>query len=432
MLSGDAHRVVLLRLAALSLVTFFVPTLSAEEWPQWRGPARDGHATQFKVPATWPDAPSEVWKVEVGEGYASPVVTQDKIYLMARQGEDEVAMALDLANGKVLWSHKFPTPYGMHQAAIKYGQGPKATPIIADGVACFLGIDARFSCHDATDGKVLWVRDFSDKSAPEETFCGSAFSPVVHDGLIYMHLGDDRAGRLFAADLRSGNEKWGWEGQGPGYASPQIVDVDGQPTFVTFATTHLLGFHPTSGKLLWERPFPDKWKENIVTPIVVGQRIIISDYENGTLSLWPKKTADGWTVEDHWHNKELTQRMATPVSDGNLVYGFSNRKKGHLFALDPSDGKVLWQDEGRGGSNAVLTLAGDWLLVSTTEAELKVYSTQDKNFEPIKTYEIAKSSVWAHPAWLSDGLLVKDTHHLTRLALVAPVPAKKAETSKGR
>lgn len=428
MLRGAFHRVVPKLLVAATLLALLAPSAGAEEWPQWRGPDRDGHAPMFEVPATWPDAPSEVWKVEVGEGYASPVVTDDRIYLMARQGDDEVAMALDLADGKVLWNHRFPTPYTMHQAAVKYGQGPKSTPVVADGVACFLGIDARFSCHDTKDGKVLWVRDFSDKSGIEETFCGSSISPLVHNGLVYMHLGDDRAGRLFAADLRTGKEAWGWEGQGPGYASPLILDIDGQSTFVTFATTHLLGFHPTTGKLLWERPYPDKWKENIVSPIVIGERIIISDYENGTLSLWPKRTADGWTVEDHWHNKELTQRMATPVSDGKLVYGFSNRRKGHLFALDPASGKVLWQDEGRGGSNAVLTLAGEWLLVSTTEAELSVYSTGAKNFEPVKTYEIASSSVWAHPAWLSDGLLVKDTNHLTRLALVAPAPQTKPPT----
>ncbi len=405
-------------------VALLAPAAGAEDWSQWRGPARDGHASMFQAPSTWPEAPRQVWKVEVGEGYASPIVSGQVIYLMARQGDDEVAMALDLSTGKTRWSHRFPTPYDMHQAADKHGKGPKSTPVVAEGAACFLGVDARFSCHEAGSGKVLWTRDYSDKSAPEETFCGSSISPLIVDGTVYVHLGDDRAGRFFAADLRTGKEKWGWEGQGPGYASPFWIEIEGQPQVVTFATTDLLSFDPETGDLLWNRHYPDKWRENIVDPLVVGQRILISDFENGTLSLWPRKTDKGWVVEDHWHNKELTQRMASPVTDGKTVYGFSNRRKGQLFALDPESGKVLWEDEGRGGRNAVLTLvAGGWLLISTTDAELKVFRLEGKALEEVKRYEMAASEVWAQPAWLQDGLLVKDLRHLTRFALVADPPA---------
>ena len=377
----------------------------------------------FQAPSTWPEAPRQVWQVEVGKGYTSPIVSGQTIYIMARQKSDEVAMALDLATGETRWTHRFPTPYDMHMAAVKYGKGPKSTPVVADGVVCFLGIDARFSCHEAESGKVLWIRDYSDKSAPVKTFCGSSISPLIVDGTVYVHLGDDRAGRFFAADLRTGSEKWGWEGQGPGYASPFWIEIEGQPQVVTFATTDLLSFDPKTGDLLWNRPYSDKWRENIVDPLVVGQRILISDHENGTLSLWPKKTEQGWVVEDHWHNKMLTQRMASPVTDGKNVYGFSNRRRGQLFALDPASGKVVWEDEGRGGENAVLALAaGGWLLLSTTGAELRVFRVEDKALEEVKRYEIAKTEVWAQPAWLQDGLLVKDLRHLTRFALVADPP----------
>lgn len=404
--------------AAASIMLLITP-VQAEEWSQFRGPNRDGHAPMFQAPTTWPESPREVWKVEVGEGQASPVIAGGKIYLMTRRGDDEVAMALDPATGKTLWAHGFPTPYDMHQAAVKFGKGPRSTPVVAEGVVCFLGVDARFSCHDASDGKVLWVRDFSDKSAPEETFCGSSMTPLVDHGTIYVHLGDDRAGRFFAADLRTGKEKWGWEGQGPGYASPLMVEIGGQRQLVTLAATDLLGFEPETGKLLWSRPYPDKWKENIPTPIVVGKSIVIADMENGSLALWPRKTETGWEVEDHWHNKELTQRMASPVSDGKVIYGFSDRRKGQLFVQDPASGKVLWADEGRGGENAVLTLAGEYLLVSNTHAELRVMRWKGETLELVKSYEIATSEVWAQPAWLSDGLLVKDALHLARLAFTA-------------
>lgn len=424
MLSGPTRSVALGFAMALGLISLLPVSAVAESWPQWRGPARDGHAPMFEVPGTWPETPQPLWKVEVGEGYASPVVVGETIYLITRQGDDEVVMALNLSDGKALWSQRFPTPYKMHQAAIKHGQGPKATPVVADGVVCFLGIDARFTCHDAGNGKLLWQRDFSERTAEVENFCGSSMSPLVDDGVVYVHLGDDRGGRLFAADLHSGEELWGWEGQGPGYASPIMLTIDGQRTLVTLATTHLLGFDPANGELLWERPYADKWRENIVTPIVIGQHLIISDYQNGTLSVWPERTADGWNLVDQWHNEELTQRMSSPVSDGKLLYGHSNRNKGQLFILDPANGEVLWQNEGRAGEHAVLTLANDLLLVTNTDAELVVYATGANQLRPLETYSIADSPVWSHPAWLQHGLLVKDAQHLSRLALVAPPQPK--------
>lgn len=392
-------------------------TSAAEEWSQYRGPSRDGQATMLQVPGVWPETLTEVWKVEVGEGISSPVVLGDRVYLITRQGDDEVVMALDLATGETQWKHGYAAPYTAHSAAVRFGQGPRSTPVVAEETVCFLGVDARFSCHDIADGRELWVRDFSDKSAPTETFCGSSISPLIHDGVVFVHLGDDLAGRLIAADLRTGRELWGWEGQGPGYASPLMLDIEGQPQLITFATTDLLSFEPTTGELLWRRPYPDKWRENIVTPLIVGPRIVISDFENGTLSVWPKKTTEGWRVEDHWHNKELTQRMASPVTDGEVVFGFSDRRKGQLFVLDPNSGEVLWEGEGREGDNAVLAMAGKLLLVTGTDAVLRVLRWDGETLSEVRRYEIAESAVWAEPGWLADGLLVKDAHHLSRLTL---------------
>ena len=417
--SGRAtSRLLALGCAALCL-GILATAASAEDWSQFRGPDRDGQASMLKVPDAWPEAPTKLWSMEVGEGQASPVVSNGVIYLMARQGDDEVAMAMDVESGKTLWTKNFPTPYKEHQAAMKFGKGPRTTPVVAEGVACFVGVDARMTCHDIADGKVLWTKDFSEQSDIAETFCGASLTPLIENGVVYSHLGDDRAGRLFAADLRTGKEKWSWDGEGPGYASPLMLEIDGVRQLVTFATVHLLSFDPETGEKLWQREYLDKWRENIPTPLVVGKRIVISDYVNGALSLWPKKTDKGWVVEDQWHNAELTQRMASPVTDGERIYGFSNRRKGQYFAQDPATGKVLWQDEGRGGQNSVLTMAGEWLLAVSTASELKVGRWHDDALVWEKTYSVADSPIWAQPAWLEDGMLIKDAKHLTRFTLQA-------------
>ena len=411
--------------------------IAGEEWSQWRGPSRDGRAPMFEAPESWPQEAQQLWKVEVGEGHGSPVVADGRVYLITRQGDDEVAMALDLKTGKTLWTQRFPTPYTMNAAATGHGKGPKSSPIVAQDVVCFLGIDARLTCHATNSGKTLWTRDFSEHSGHETNFCGSSLSPLVDGGTLYAHLGDDTGGRLFAADLRTGEEKWGWTGQGPSYTSPMLIEVGGAAQLVTLGAVDLLGFDPKDGRLLWRRPFPDEWNQNIVTPLAVGEKIIFADLENGTLAAWPRPVPDTengtpWTLEELWLDKELTQYMASPVTDGKWWYGFSNRQKGQLFVADPADGKVQWQGEGRGGRNATLTLAGDWLLVSNTDAELRVYRRKGSSLELVRTYEIADSAVWSHPAWVKDGLVIKDSQHLIRwrLAESARAAEKTATAAK--
>ncbi|MEM6794170.1 MAG: PQQ-binding-like beta-propeller repeat protein [Acidobacteriota bacterium] len=403
--------------------------LWADDWPQWRGPTRDGHAPHFEAPAAWPDSLRREWRVEVGEGYASPVVSGDRIFLMTRRGEDEVAMALSARDGAVLWTSRFATPFTAHPSAVRFGEGPKATPAAAASssgsgpaaaTACFLGINGRFSCHDAGDGEVLWTRDFSGRISQEKFFCGSAVSPLIDGDTVYFHLGDDLSGTLFAADLRSGENRWTWEGQGPGYASPFLLEAGGARTLVVFATTDLVGLNPQTGKLLWSRPFADRWRENIVDPLVVGERLLISDYENGTVALWPRRSADGWRVEELWHNPQLTQRMASPVAarGGEIVYGFSDRRRGQLYTLDPASGEVLWSSRGRGGDHASLTVIdGGWLMVASTTGELSVMEEREGGaLALVKRYDLAESPVWAQLAWLPGAILVKDERHLARLS----------------
>src|SRR5687767_12214481 len=127
--------------------------LAPADWPQWRGPNRDGIVKNAVVPATWPKALKEEWKIMVGLGHASPIESNGKIYVFARQGEDEVLLCLDAATGKQIWkSLGQPAPYTMHEAATAHGKGPKATPVINNGVVYTFGISGVLSAHDAATG----------------------------------------------------------------------------------------------------------------------------------------------------------------------------------------------------------------------------------------------------------------------------------------
>lgn len=146
---------------------------AAADWPQWRGPNRDGNVSDASIPAAWPKALKEEWKVNVGVGHSSPVVAKGKIYVFARQGEEEVLLCLDAATGKENWKSRQPIPYQMHSAATGHGKGPKSTPVVNNGNVYTLGISGVLSCHDASTGKLKWRREFS-KEYPKH------FTPLWH------------------------------------------------------------------------------------------------------------------------------------------------------------------------------------------------------------------------------------------------------------
>ena len=121
------------------------------DWPQWRGPARranDGAAVHERRPGAWPKELKEVWKVEVGEGYSSPVVAGDTVFQFSRENDEEVLLAIRLSDGRRLWEQRHPTPYEMNTYARPAGKGPKSTPVVADGCVVTLGIAGRLCAYD--------------------------------------------------------------------------------------------------------------------------------------------------------------------------------------------------------------------------------------------------------------------------------------------
>src|SRR5260370_26538104 len=146
----------------------------AQDWPQWRGPNRDAKAAGFKAPATWPKELTQKWKVQVGDGAATPALVGDKLYVFTRQGENEVIRCLDAASGNELWQDKYEAQPA-ERAAGRF-PGPRSSPTVADGKVVTLGVRGTLSCLDAASGKVVWRKDDFKGSLPQ--FFTSS-SPIV-------------------------------------------------------------------------------------------------------------------------------------------------------------------------------------------------------------------------------------------------------------
>ena len=389
------------------LILLALSTASGADWPQWRGPARDGQAPA--APAQWPAELERAWSIEVGEGHSSPVATGDSVYIFAREGGQEALRRVLLADGETIWKTAYPVDYTPTQVAAAHGKGPKSTPVVAGGVVCILGVTGVLSCHDTADGKLLWRKTFSRAFPNTYPQFGTAMSPIVYNGLLIAHVGGDGAGALTAFDPRTGEEKWRWVEDGPGYSSPVIVRVAGRDQLVTQTEQHVLAVDPENGKTLWSMPFTTPYKQNSVTPVVFDDLIVFGGTRTPSVAV--RVTPDG--PETVWESTDATLYMSTPVRVGDRLCGFTEKRKGALFCMDPSTGAVAWMSEGRLGANALLMAAGERLIAATTEGELIVAPAAGDAYAPERIYDVADSPVWAHPALLGDRLLIKDKTKLT-------------------
>lgn len=401
-----------------SMLLSVTATAQVADWPQWRGPNRDATVSDGSIPQTWPKTLKEEWKVPVGVGHSSPVVASGKIYVFARQGEEEVLLCLDAVTGKELWKSSQPISYVMNPAAMGHGKGPKSTPVVSNGNVCTFGISGVLSCHDARTGKLKWKREFSTQYPNTSPLYGTAMSPVIDKGMLIAHVGGQDKGALTAFDLETGAVKWSNEADGPAYASPLVVTLAGVRQVVTFTQKEFVGVDAASGKLLWKVPAKTEYDTNSVTAVAYKDMLILAREGQGLTAIRIDKNSAELKPQEVWSNKEVELYLNTPVLQGNRLYGLSVRQKGQFFALDALTGKTVWLGPGRMGENAaILNVGGKVLLLLTNDANLIVLPADAKEYSPVIQYTVAKSPTWAHPVVIGKRILIKDETTLVSLAM---------------
>ena len=385
----------------------------AQEWPQWRGPGRDGHSPNPLSGDAWPAALEKEWRVEVGTGHSSPLVSGAFVYVFTRREEEETLTALSLESGRVLWRTSDEAPYRMNPAAMGHGKGPKSTPVLSAGRIFTLGISGILSAFDAASGETVWRHDFGGRFDDTSPTFGASMSPIVDGERLFAHVGGSGDGAVVALDVSSGEEIWSWAGDGPGYASPVIAEFSGVRQLITQVETAVVGIDVESGRLLWSVPFETPWVQNIVTPVVHGELLIYSGLDQGITAARPTRSEGGWTLEEAWSTDAASLYMSSPVVVGDRLCGFSHLRKGQHFCLRTADGELLWAAAGKGGENAAVLTAGGWVFALTAGAQLVVYRAAAEEFAPVASYDVATSETWAHPVILPGRMLVKDKTDLT-------------------
>jgi outer membrane protein assembly factor BamB len=401
-----------MRGAVLFIAALTFP-VAAQDWPQWRGPTRDG--VLASAPKVWPAAYSQAWRVEVGEGYSSPVVANGRVFVHSRRDPREIVTALDLATGKQLWQQSYAGEYQKNQYAVRMGKGPNATPLVVGNRLFTLGSTAILTAWDTQTGRRVWQKDYSNLVDFSQLFCGTSTSPALVEGAVVVQVGSDVRGGLIAAlDPATGNPRWEWKGSGPGYASPIALNIAGTPQIVSLTNQSILALDARTGKELWTVPFPDQWHENIITPVWTGTRLIVSGVRQGTHAYTIENAGGKWRAVEVWANPQVTMYMSSPVSADGLIYGFSDKRKGYFVALDSATGQVKHQTEGREGGNASVLLAPGHLVYFNDGGELSVIKREA--FTSERKYRLGLEGTWAMPVFLGSDVVVKDANAVIRLA----------------
>jgi len=379
------------------------------DWPQWRGPNRDGALASFTEPKVWPDQLTRKWRVEVGIGYATPILVGDRVYMFSRRDENEVMAALDAETGKQIWHTMYAAPFKVNPVAARHNQGPKSTPTFAGGKLYTLGMTGIVTAFNAADGKQVW----QTAAPPVEPLYHTAMSPLVDRGLVVVHVGGHNQGALTAYDANTGTVKWKWTGDGPAYSSPIAVDVDGTRQIVVLTQENIVGVSAADGALLWKRPFSTSFSQNVITPIFYGSTVIVSGLDKAVTAFRIVRRGPQWATENVWENEQVPLYMTNAVVIKDILVGLTHKNSGQFFGLDAKTGKTLWTSAPRQAGNAAIVRAGDLLFLLKDDGELIVARPGAGGLQPIKTYSVADSATWAQPAIAGNRIFVKDDRGLT-------------------
>lgn len=387
-------------LLSLSLVLTFAYTAFGADWPQLLGPARDGHSTETKLNWNWPkDGPKVLWKMDVGHGWAGPVVAGELLILFHRVGDDEVVLCLDSATGKEKWKQSYRTKY---KDDFGFDDGPRATPTIADDKVFTLGANGDLTAFELANGKKLWHHNLLDDYKPKKGYFGVACSPLVMGKKILVNAGGKGAG-IVCFDATNGKELWKSTDDGASYSSPVAAELDGKQAAVFLTRVGLRVLDPDNGKSLYDFPWKPPIEASVqgATPLVWKDEIFLTvSYSTGAVLLNIKKGE----VNEVWMNdKSLSSQYNTPVRVGDYLYGTHGRSdvgNAAMRCVEWKTGAVKWS-EANFGVASVIAVDGGILALTETGAIVRFDASPDGYKERARATILTKPQR-AAPA-LADG-----------------------------
>lgn len=399
---------------------------TSADWPEFRGPQRDGTVRGVSIAADWSQQPPrEIWRRRVGPGWSSFAVIGNRAFTQEQRGEAEAVVCFDLTNGQEVWSHEDQARFW----EVVAGAGPRATPTIHKGRVYSLGGSGKLNCLTATTGALVWSRDLlADGGLESPPQWGFSSSPLIAQDIVTVFAGGKDGKSVLGYDAATGELKW-FGGKGThSYSSPQLFHAggaaaDADAEQVLMISDHgLEAFHPTSGKLLWEHDWNLQGIFRVCQPLVVdnSQVLVGTGMGHGTRLLKIDRAGDGWQATAVWTSRDLKPYFNDFVQHGDFLYGFDGSI---LVCIDLATGKKQWK-KGRYGHGQMLLVgdAGLLVIVSETGEAILAEATPQDLVERGK-FQALSGKTWNHPV-IARGRLFRNGEEMVCYDVAAKTQAE--------
>lgn len=410
----------------------------ADDWPQWRGPNRDGvwHETGIIKKFEKPQLDIK-WRVAVGSGYAGPTVAGGSVFVTDRLVEPkqvERIHCFDESTGSLRWTHAYDCSY----SGVQYDAGPRTSVHIDDGRAYSLGTMGNFLALDADTGKVIWQKDLNAEYQIRMPIWGISAAPVIEGELIIVQIGGEGDACLVAFDKVTGKEAWHAISDKPSYAAPIVIDQAGKRVLVCYTGENIVGLDPQTGRKYWSYPFPpSRMAIGIADPVLHGDKLFLTSFFEGSLllKLGKKKT----TIKKVWHRAGESEKktdaihsiISTPYLKGDYIYGIDSY--GELRCLELKTGDRVWESldvmPRARWATAHLTPHGDEVWLFNERGELIISELSPEGYKEISRAQLIKPTkvqlrrrggvCWSHPAFANGHIFARNDEELVCASLKA-------------
>ncbi len=388
-------------LAALALCAS-VTMQALEDWPQWRGPHRDGLSAEKNLLKSWPQGgPPLAWKAGgAGEGYSSFAVAGGRIFTLGARGDREYVVALDAATGKRLWE----VDHGRRFTNDR-GDGPRSTPTVDGGRLYVFGASGDLSSLDPASGKIGWTVNVIREFGGQNIKWGFSESPLVSGDRIIVSPGGSGSG-IVAVNKATGKLLWKTEADTAGYSSAVLHEIGGVRQAIIFTGQRALGLDIANGHVLWSYDRVANRVANIATPIARGNHVFLSsDYGTGAALLELTPSAGALSAREVYFTREMRNHHASSVLIGGYLYGFSSAI---LTAMKFDTGEVAWRDRSVGKGSLVFADERLYLFSERGVAALVEATPSGYREHGRFTLETGSLPTWTHPVVANGRLLLRD------------------------
>ena len=426
-------------LAVSSFLTLFAVHVHADDWPQWRGPARNGVWNERGIIDRFDGPQLDLrWRVAISSGYSGPTVSGGHVYLTDRVTEpakQERVHCFGWETGSRIWSYAYDCDYG----GLSYKDGPRASVTVAGQRAYALGAMGHLHCFDAVKGDLVWARDLNSEYAIRLPTWGIAAAPLIEGPLLIVHIGGKEDACLVAFDRETGKERWRALGDRANYSAPVIIEQAGKRVLVCWTGDRVVGLDPARGSLYWEYPFAPKGNPlGIVTPVVDRNRLFLAGFYDGSLLL--KLRQDRTAIEKIWQRRGVSERstdalhslIPDPLFVGDHIYGVDSY--GELRCLDAKTGDRIWESadavpQAR-WATAHLVRNGQHVWIFNDQGELIIARLTPKGFDELARAQLIRPTrgqlsrgdgvCWSHPAFAYKHVFARNDEELVCASLAAP------------